>query len=91
MMAVRQRAAASLLRRMGEPATLNGVDCGHVHLAHGVDVAIEDTVARRTVATISRVASPRVGQTLVHPEGTFKLDALLRDNGSNPRFVVRPV
>jgi hypothetical protein len=31
---------------------------------------------------------PKVGQTLVHPDGTFKLDRLLDDNGIVRRFIV---
>lgn len=35
--------------------------------------------------------SPKVGQELQHPDGTFRLDRLLRDNGFVRKFIVVPV
>lgn len=32
--------------------------------------------------------NPKVGQTLTHPDGAFKLDRLLEDNGIVRRFIV---
>lgn len=83
------RAGAAALARMGMPATLDGADCGRVHIAHGVRVQLEDVVAERTVATVGRTASPTRGQVLVHPDGTYTLDTLLSDNGVNARFILR--
>jgi hypothetical protein len=34
--------------------------------------------------------NPRVGQTLVHPDGTFRLDRLFEDNGIVRRFISVP-
>lgn len=84
------RAGAAALARMGMPATLDGEDAGRVHVAHGVRVQFDEAVSDRTVATISRQYTPRAGQALVHPDGTFTLDSRLSDNGVNVRFILRP-
>ncbi len=80
---------------VGEPSTLSGVACGNVNLQRGVELerglssmAEDNYVARVDVATIDTVHAPAVGQTLVHPEGSFVLDRLLADNGATRQFIV---
>lgn len=83
------RASARVRARLGQACTLNGADCGAVHLEHGVQVVLEDVARLRTVATIGAEHNPAVGKTLVHPtEGTMVLDALAGDNGASRRYVV---
>lgn len=84
------RAGASILNRLGLASTLNGDDCGKVHVEHGVRVYLDDNVAAlRNVATIALTYAPKAGDTLVHPDGTYVLDRLLQQNGVNARFIVR--
>lgn len=40
------------------------------------------------VPTTTLSYRPRVGESLVHPDGTFRLDRLLDDNGVVRRFIV---
>lgn len=82
-------AGAAVLARMGQPSTLDGADCGKVHLARGVRVQLEDVMVLRNVATIGIAYAPVRGQSLVHPDGEYVLDALLGDNGVNRRFILR--
>lgn len=92
------RAMQRGLDHHGEASTLQGLDVGkvalarHVQLAPGLaDRAEDNHVAYADVATIARVHEPRVGQTLVHPDGTFRLSRRLGDNGFNVRFVVTEI
>jgi len=86
------RASERVRARLGQPSMLNGVDCGAVHIEHGVRVYLSDVAVIRTVATIGVQHAPATGKTLIHPtEGSLVLDALLGDNGASRRFVVRPV
>lgn len=85
------------LAKLGEPSTLQGVDCGRVALEREVDLfaGIESTsednpVVRYVVAAIDVAYSPRVGQSLAHPDGTYLLDRLVSDNGTVQRFIVVP-
>ena len=82
------RAGAQLLAATGQAATLNGADAGRVHVARGVRLVVDDIETTRDVATISVAVSPRTGQTLVHPDGTWQLDVLVGDNGINRRYVL---
>lgn len=90
-----RRALARGLSRLGKSSTLDGLPCGPVHLAYGVDLfagmldnANDNHVVRADVATIASTYEPRTGQTLVHPDGTFKLTRLLKANGYNVRYIV---
>ena len=83
------RAGAAILRSLGESSTLDGVDCGNVHVARGQRVEANDVLVLRDVATIGVEFAPRKEQTLMHPDGTFVLDALLKDNGVTRKFVLR--
>lgn len=89
------RAMQRGLAILGEASLLDGVDCGHVNLQRGVllfagigDTADDNPVVRYDTATISCDYSPRVGQALVHPDGTFRLDRLVSDSRYTRRFVV---
>lgn len=87
-MGLAERVSASVLGRLGGPSTLDGVDCGNVHVARGVNLEMDDVVVRRCIATIANAYTPKAGQALVHPEGTWTLDRLLRDNGANSRWIL---
>lgn len=89
------RAAERGLAKLGEPSSLDGTPCGNVALERGVQVfaglldqANDNTVAQHDVATVLSTFNPKVGGVLVHPDGTFKLDRKLSDNGYSMRFVV---
>lgn len=83
------RASASVLARLGMASTLDGADCGKVHVAHNVNVHMDDVVIRKSVATIANTAAPAAGRALVHPDGAYILDSLLSDNGCNSRWTLR--
>lgn len=88
-----KRAVKSALSRMGEGSFLRGdVPC-QVHVEHGVQLAGEDDtmVVQRDVATIDADLAPKVGDTLAHPDGSYKLDVLLEDRGAYKRFVLLKV
>lgn len=87
-MGLAERVSASVLGRLGGPSTLDGADCGSVHVARGVNLEMDDVVVRRCIATIANEYVPKAGQVLVHPEGTWTLDRLLRDNGANSRWIL---
>ena len=82
------RAGAAALSILGQAATLNGANAGRVHVARGVRLVLEDVEVTRDVATVGLPANPRQGMTLVHPDGTFKLDVLIGDNGVNRRYIL---
>lgn len=42
-------------------------------------------------ATTSALYAPKVGQTVVHPDGSFVLDRQVDDNGFVRRFIAVPV
>lgn len=88
------RATTRALRRLGEGALLRGVDAGLVNVERGVDLSPgnpdrsdDNHVVRYTVVSIEAQYDPRVGDEVVHPDGTFLLDRLVTDNGSLRRFV----
>lgn len=95
MLGYKARAMAAGLAKFGEPSLLAGVSCGVVSIERNVEVfagigdtANDNATVRRTVVTILRQYNPVVGQTLVHPDGTFVLDRLLADDGYKRRYVV---
>ncbi len=63
-----------------------------MNIEHGVQFTGvgEDGVFERSVATISNTMNPQVGDTLTHPDGTFKLDSKLGNNGYSSRYVLIP-
>jgi hypothetical protein len=90
MLAVFQRMTNSVFTHLGEDAVLRGnVPC-RVNIQHGVQVIGHDdnVVVEKTVATIGSEHDPKVGDTLSHPDGNYKLDAPFRNNGFSRRFIV---
>lgn len=79
-----------VLAILGEDSLLRGEPCGKVNIEHGVQVVGNDdnVVVERSVATIDNAYAPKVRDTLVHPEGSFRLDAIYQSNGANTRFIV---
>lgn len=82
--------AQGVLAVMGEDSLLRGTAPCLANIEHGVQVIgiDETTVVERSVATIGIEHNPKVGDTLVHPDGSYKLDAVFNDNGANRRFIV---
>lgn len=96
-MALGYQARAMLrgLAKLGEPSSLDAVPCGNVNLQRDVvlfagigDDANDNPVVRYDVAVIASEYEPRVGQTLVHPDGTYRLDRLVADNRYARRFIL---
>lgn len=92
------RAMQSALRLLGEGAFLRGAACGNVSIERNValspgigDTADDNFMATYTVATLENAYAPRVGDLLVHPEGQFRLDRLVQNNGIASRFIVAVV
>lgn len=93
-LAVIARALQAGLAKLGEPSLLNGVSVGNVNIERGVDVFVGDPgrsddnyAAHADVATIVSTTA-KVGQVLVHPDGTYVLSKLVEDNGYTRQFVV---
>ena len=90
-----ERLAKSVLNRLGQDAFLvsgaSTTPC-RANVEHGVQVAgaYDDAVFNRDVATIDRALGAKVGDTLQHPSGNYKLDGLLADNGFTVRFTLQP-
>lgn len=75
---------------LGEDSLLRGDTPCKVNIEHGVQTYGEDenVIVERSVATINAVHAPKVGNVLVHPDGTYKLDVPFQNNGGNPRFIL---
>ncbi len=87
----------------GGPDSTIGVDLPcRVNVEHGVQMtgAIprsgvnyvgydDDMVVEKSVATFLKSVGAAAGDTLVHPDGTFVLDAILSDTGYTRRFILR--
>ena len=86
-------AAKSALSMIGEGAFLRGTVACKVNIEYGVQLAgiDENMVVDKDIAHIEAVHSPKVGDTLAHPDGNFILDALLEDKGAFKRFIVLKV
>lgn len=90
-----ERLAKSVLNRLGQDAFLvsgaSTTPC-RANVEHGVQVAgaYDDAVFNRDVATLDRALGAKVGDTLLHPSGNYKLDGLLLDNGYTVRFTLQP-
>lgn len=89
-----KQASKSILAVMGEDAFLRGetTPC-KVNIEHGVQtIGAEDQVIyTHDVATISLDNRPATGDMLVHPDGTYKLDAVYQRNGFTARFILLKV
>lgn len=79
-----------VLAALGEDSFLRGSVPCCVNIEHGVQVIGSDDnlVVERSVATIDIALLPKVGDTLTHPDGAYKLDAVFADNGASRRFVL---
>lgn len=90
MLAVFQRMAQGVLTVLGEDSFLRGSVPCRVNIEHGVQTVGSDDniVVEKSVATISITVLPKVGDTLTHPDGNFKLDTLFSDNGTTVRFIL---
>lgn len=91
------RAVQAGLAKLGEASLLDGVNVGKVALERDVEVTRGDAgrsddnyTAHADVVMIDGQYASRVGQTLVHPDGTFKLSALVEDSGYARSFIVVP-
>jgi hypothetical protein len=89
------RAMQRGLDHHGEASFIGALDVGKVVLERRVqmapgltDRADDNHVAYADIMTIAREHAPRTGQTVVHPDGSFRLSRLLGDNGYNVRFIV---
>lgn len=95
--AIFARAVQAGLAKLGEPSLLDGLDVGKVNIERAVDLFVGDpddgndsSIAQADVATILASYAPRVGQTLSHPDGDYKLMRLAADNGYTRSFVIVP-
>jgi hypothetical protein len=81
---------AGVLAIMGEGSFLRGSVSCRVNIEHGVQVIGSDdnVVVERSVGTIEASLLPRVGDTLSHPDGSYKLDTVFADNGVTKRFIL---
>lgn len=90
-----ERLAKSVLNRLGQDAFLvsgaSTTPC-RANVEHGVQVAgaYDDAVFNRDVATLDRALGAKVGDTLQHPSGNYKIDGMLADNGFTVRFTLQP-
>lgn len=94
-----QRMSEVLLAKLGSPATING-QATRINIEHGVQLTglgaeqaayRGDYVAQRDVATVPNAVAAQVGDTFAQDGTTYRLEALLRDNGVNRRFVIQKV
>lgn len=87
------RASQSILRLLGQDAFLRGEGPYRINIEHGVQVVGDDNqfVGDRSVATIPDSLAPKTGDTLQHPDGTYRLDGIYQRNGVNTRFVLLKV
>ena len=86
------RMTQDILAIFGEDALLRGSLPCRVNIEHGVQVTEPDgmTVLERSVATIAASLSPKVGDALTHPSGTYRLDVETGNNGYSKRFILLP-
>lgn len=89
------RASTRVLRLFGKDAQLRGAPAGKVALLRDLDEApgrLDDAndnhAASITVAVIDSSFNPKVGDLLVHPDGTFRLDRKIEDTGYVRHFIV---
>ena len=52
------------------------------------DTALDNPIVNERVAAIDSAYAPRVGDTLVHPDGEFHLERRLTNNGFIERFLI---
>lgn len=86
-----ERMSKGVLAVLGQDSFLRGEPTPYrVNVEHGVQIIGEDdnVTVLRDVATIPEEANPRVGDRLVHPDGTYRLDAEQDKNGVNRSFIL---
>lgn len=90
-LAALQALADSVLSRLGQDAFLQGTPC-RIAIEHGTEIGgyQGDVVMRKSVATLSNQMMPAAGMTVEHPDGDYKLDALIMNNGYNSRYTLVP-
>lgn len=90
MLAVFQTMSKGLLAVLGEESFLRGTVPCLVNIEHGVQVvgSEDNVVVEHDVATIGIEYAPKIGDTLLHPDGSYKLDVLFSDNGVNREFIL---
>ncbi len=83
------------LAKIGEPSLLRGVTCGNAALNRGVELqrAVSSTeadnyVGIHDIVTIDTIYSPAVDDEFDHPDGAFRLDRMVADNGVTRQFIV---
>lgn len=91
-----ERLAKSVLNHLGQDALLvSGATSKtvRVNIEFGVQVqgSYDDAVFERDIATLAVSDGARLGDTLQHPLGTYKLDGVLNNNGYVQRFTVQKV
>lgn len=93
-----RRAARRVLEKHGKTATLRGDPAGKVAItqyveeaAGVIDTAHDNPMANVLLATIDSAYAPRTGDTVVHPDGTYKLVRRHLNNGHVEQFVVAKV
>lgn len=89
-----KRMTKRVLSLLGEDSFLRANEPCRVALEHGVETYGIDTQGNqvmylRTVATIDKDMTPKVGDSLTHPDGAYVLDAIHADDGLSVDFVVR--
>jgi hypothetical protein len=101
MRAAFERMSQRVLARLGEDSILRGEIVSpsrKVNIKHGVafdgyghgSVATHgDLVVTKSVATILKADLPVVGNTLVHPDGSYVLDVLVGETTFTLQFVLR--
>lgn len=89
------RASTRVLAKFGQDALLRGEPAGKVavidDLANApgrLDDANDNNVVSFKVAVIESRFNPRVGDELVHPDGTFTLDRKVEDTGYVKHFII---
>lgn len=88
-----KRATKAALTILGEGSFLRGVACKvaieHGVQTYGIDGSGNQIVVENSIATISKLDAPQVGDALTHPDGNYILDALSSDDGCSADFVIR--
>lgn len=97
-----QRAAKSILARLGEGALLRGevvTPARRAHVGHNVQLMQGDMAVVKSVATMMKADNARSGDTLtlIDAEGvpiageSYVLEAFVEDNGYTTKHVARRV
>lgn len=92
------RALNRALSSLGEQSTLNGAPVGCVSLEYNVEVdagltgiASDNPIVSRTVATFEGAHPVAKGDVLIHPDGSFRIDAKVSKSPYRSQYVVLPL